>query len=354
MLLEIFFSTMKNRMNYSVNNLGLSTKKGRSIARLGDTPYYIYDKITEQNKINEETSFFTDALSTISKSEESSENKSKLNMTVDEVTDLYEKFINQYKYREDGLRKLKILANALKSGIRPNEDDLKEMFDETKFTIDGCIGPSVIIKPEYPDTFIPIPRTDGQRECIYVCGPSGSGKSYWTAMYLKEYLKIWPDRKAYLFSRKDYDPAFNNINNLNRIVINEEMIKCPEQFKYTEFADSLVIFDDIDTFEPIIKAFLMHIVNDLLEMGRQDNVSVIRMSHLLNKGIETKTILNEMNSIVIFPHGSSFYAIEYCLRNYLGLSKEQIKKIHSLPSRWVEIFKNYPMTVLYEKGIYLL
>ena len=46
--------------------------------------------------------------------------------------------------------------------------------------------------------------------------------------------------------------------------------------------------------------------------------------------------------------------MKYLLDQYLGLDKEQIKRIKKLDSRWVTIMKSYPMIVLSEKEAYVL
>ena len=55
-----------------------------------------------------------------------------------------------------------------------------------------------------------------ERSMIYVVGMSGSGKSYWTTNYVKEYLKKFKKNKVHLISPISDD---KNINSLkpNRI-----------------------------------------------------------------------------------------------------------------------------------------
>ena len=42
-------------------------------------------------------------------------------------------------------------------------------------------------------TFQYIPDTDRDRDTIFVAGTAGSGKSYWTAQYIKENRKKYPE-----------------------------------------------------------------------------------------------------------------------------------------------------------------
>jgi len=64
--------------------------------------------------------------------------------------------------------------------------------------------------------------------------------------------------------------------------------------------------------------------------------------------------LNEAHSVTIFPTGLGGRSLKYLLDSYMGLDKEQIKKIKKLESRWVTITKTYPMCVLSEKEAYIL
>jgi hypothetical protein len=46
--------------------------------------------------------------------------------------------------------------------------------------------------------------------------------------------------------------------------------------------------------------------------------------------------------------------MKYLLDNYLGLDKQQIKKLKKIESRWVKIVKTYPMCILGEKNALIL
>jgi hypothetical protein len=46
--------------------------------------------------------------------------------------------------------------------------------------------------------------------------------------------------------------------------------------------------------------------------------------------------------------------LKYLLDSYLGLDKDQIKRIKKLDGRWVTVIKSFPMVVLSEQEIYTL
>ena len=198
-----------------------------------------------------------------------------------------------------------------------------------------------------------IPNTDQERNILYITAPSGQGKSYYTKHYADQYRKIYPKREIYLFSSLSDDSSIDKIKNLRRIKLTPEFLS--DDITAGDFKDSLVIFDDTDCItDKRVKLKVNAILNSLLETGRHFNSSVVYTSHSACSGNDTKKILNECHSITIFPNGLGGRSLKYLLDQYLGLDKEQIKKIKQLDSRWVTIVKTYPLVALYEKGAYVL
>jgi Cdc6-like AAA superfamily ATPase len=204
------------------------------------------------------------------------------------------------------------------------------------------------------DIFQLIPNPKTERQIIYITGASGSGKSFFTQLYGNEYKRVYPKRDVYLFSSLDDDSSIDKIKGIRRI-----NIKTPEfltdNITAEDFKESLVIFDDTDclTNKPI-KLKVNSILNSLLETGRHFNASVIFTSHLPCAGNDTKRILNESHIITFFPHSLGGRSLKYLLDNYLGLDKQQIKKVKGLESRWVSVIKSYPQVVISEKEVYTI
>ena len=65
-------------------------------------------------------------------------------------------------------------------------------------------------------------------------------------------------------------------------------------------------------------------------------------------------MINEAQTVTFYPRSGSTYQIQNFLKNYGGMTKDQIQKVLNLPSRWVTLHKNYPCYVFHEKGAYLL
>ena len=198
---------------------------------------------------------------------------------------------------------------------------------------------------------------DTGRSITYICGASGSGKSTMTRNLVINFNLMFPESQIYLFSKVDKDPAFDDLEKkkiIIRIPINNELITDPIDVLNDIEEWSLVIFDDIDT---ILDKNLLKTVNNIkmqiLETGRHRNIYCIVTSHLINTSDRngTRTMMNEMHNLVIFPKGGgSVYQQKYCLKNYLGFNNKQVDEIlNTNDSRWVWISKNYPQYVLTQK-----
>lgn len=199
-----------------------------------------------------------------------------------------------------------------------------------------------------------LPDKSCERSIRYVTGASGSGKSYYTKQYADEYHRMYPKREIYILSSIKEDKTLDKIKGLKRVKLDSQEF-LTDDLTAEDFKDSLVIFDDTDCLtNKRQKLKVDNILNSVLETGRHFNVEVVFTSHLACNGRETRRILNECKSVTIFPSGLGGKAMKYLLDNYFGLSKEQIKKIKSLNSRWVTLSKGHPMFVLSDKECYIL
>lgn len=202
---------------------------------------------------------------------------------------------------------------------------------------------------------VPILNLD-TRQVDYIAGPSGSGKSTYASKIIEIFKRLFPSNNVFIFSRLDNDNVLDKFKPI-RIQLDESLIEDPIDIHNEFQKGDLVLFDDCDTIQDKkLKDTISKLKNDILETGRHQNLYIIITSHLINGNDrkDTRTILNEAHTLTIFPKSGATYGINYVLKNYIGLSKNDISKILSLPSRWVTIGKNYPQYVLYEKGIYLI
>ena len=199
------------------------------------------------------------------------------------------------------------------------------------------------------------PNKSVERSILYITGQSGSGKSYYTKDYATIYQKMFPKNDVFLFSAVQDVSTIDKIKGLKKINIFKPEFLEIEKIPLEEFQNSLVIFDDIDSIaSKVIKKKVWNVMSDILTMGRHFNISAVVTYHVATAGMETKLILNESQSITIFPSASGGRTLKYLLDSYLGLDKRQIEQIKKLDSRWVTILRLFPRVVIHEKGAYIL
>jgi hypothetical protein len=198
------------------------------------------------------------------------------------------------------------------------------------------------------------PNKSQERSILYITGQSGSGKSYYTTEYVANYKKMYPKNDVILVSAVNDTSTIDKIKKLKKIDIRKPEFLSTD-VPLEELKDCCIIFDDVDSISnKFVKKKVWELMSNVLTMGRHFNITAIITFHVATAGNETKLILNESQSITIFPSASGGRTLKYLLDSYLGLDKKQIEKIKSLDSRWVTICKSYPKVVLYEGGAYIL
>jgi predicted AAA+ superfamily ATPase len=113
------------------------------------------------------------------------------------------------------------------------------------------------------------------REILYITGASGSGKSYYTKSYIKEFQKSkkYKDFPVYLFSALTEDDSLDEIKP-KRIRLDESIIDDP--ISIDELENSLCIFDDTDVIGD--KKYVMRyirLLDRILEVGRHKNIFLV-------------------------------------------------------------------------------
>jgi len=203
------------------------------------------------------------------------------------------------------------------------------------------------------DYIQPIPDKTKERSIIYCSGKSGSGKSYFVMHYVKEYQKQHPKNDVILFSSITTDAgSLDKIKGLKKMKLNEEFLNDAELNNIEIYKNTMVIFDDTDCItDKRLKLKINGILNKILETGRHENVSCCYTSHLACKGNETKTILNESHLIVYFPDGTPPRIVNNLLENYVGLTRDQIRKVNEIDSRWIAFYHQSPPVIMWEKGV---
>lgn len=203
------------------------------------------------------------------------------------------------------------------------------------------------------ESFQIIPDITKERFIYYIAGQSGSGKSWWCKEMIQTYKKIYPKREVYLISALQDDAgSLDKLKYIKRIKINSEAF-LNDKIDISELKDSLVIFDDVDSLKGHPKKQVWALMNDILTMGRHQNISCLITYHVITSALDTKVILNESHGIVTFPATMGNGTIKYLFDKYLGLDNSEIKRIKKLKSRWVCVLKTYPKVIVSQHEIFI-
>jgi hypothetical protein len=198
-----------------------------------------------------------------------------------------------------------------------------------------------------------IPDKTKERTIHYVCGASGSGKSYWTANLANEYKKLFSKNPVYNLSTMESDEIIDRVRDAKRITLSKEFLNT--ELDENSVDNCLTIWDDCDSIiEKKMKQHLREFSLAILNRGRHTKTSMIYLSHIACDGVATKPILGECHSITFFPATLGGKTRRYLLDNYLGLDKKQIERIGKMESRAITILKTYPQVVISEKEIVMV
>lgn len=197
---------------------------------------------------------------------------------------------------------------------------------------------------------LPNPAKD-KREVLYICGQSGSGKSYFAKTYADFYKKIFPSRSVYLISELAEDKTLDALKFLKRISL-DSLIEDPPDL--SEFHDCLVIFDDIDALKGAANKSIWTLIDKLAIMGRHSCTSIMVLSHYTTNYAKTRLILLESTHVVVYPTTTAFPALKHLLENHAGVNVDDLKRHRNFGSRWICYFKGFPTFCVAQKDAELL
>jgi len=184
-----------------------------------------------------------------------------------------------------------------------------------------------------------------QRQCVFVQGQSGSGKSYLLDDYVKLYKTMYPNNQCLYFTlnnaeidtslTKEYYKVMPMQQFLNSLIgINEDLDEIKKIAHL--FANKMLIFDDVSNLKNNKQAqkTFWNFIDQSIENLRKWCVSVFIISHSSRTGHHGCILKEEMNKYVIV--GCSMQTKnDRILTAYMGLSLKQISKILCPSERWV-------------------
>lgn len=225
-------------------------------------------------------------------------------------------------------------------------------------------------KSDEIDKLIPLIGGGGFDRSIFLTGPSGSGKTM-----LSEDIMLHDEkfRPCVIFSKIDEDDSLKRLRKqkLNskteleeqrdkkerlikiRLQTEDDLLNLPSN---EMLKNCVCLFDDIDSFPPQIAQFLNVYRDSILESGRHFNITVLSTSHQLYNWAKTRVILNEAESVAMFPHSNKRNSMLF-LRDRLGLGKDEIVDIVDEAmnaGRYLICKMSAPNIIITEKSIILL
>jgi hypothetical protein len=193
------------------------------------------------------------------------------------------------------------------------------------------------------------------RQILYISGASGSGKSFYTAAYLKEYHKKYPKNPIFIFSSLTEDKTIDECKNVIRIDFKDESFYLADYSVIEKWKDCLVVYDDTEMIaDPFVATKLKNLQDLILTTGRHTNTFCIVTSHVANARERTRLILIESFSITLFLDTMGYKNLSYALETGFGFKRSQIDMLKMIDSRWITIFRTSPITVMHEKGIFTM
>lgn len=260
--------------------------------------------------------------------------------------------LKQYKKYMSLKDKMKI-KRAFEYDIEPDED-VSELYNQLKPTVEKSYKNHIRI---HDGTLQPIPlMKSGQIDKLFICGMSGVGKSTYICNYAIQYKKLFPNNKIFMISKLTDDESIDPYVELLRIKVDDDILDINFDDDIKEMNNSLVIIDDIDTISnKKIYEKVKNIRDSILEVGRHHNIYCCCVSHQILNYKNTRALILESNKIVIFPKSSGIYQNKRFLKEYMGYNKNTINLImNDIKSRWVQIAKTYPNTIIGEHDAYIV
>lgn len=221
--------------------------------------------------------------------------------------------------------------------------ELKELYAEMILSSESST--EVELPPN--STFSLLPTNDKKaRDVFYICGPSGSGKSYVAKGIAQEYHNLHPDRTIYLVSKLTEDSTLDKLKYLVRL--DPEKLRESPLEDLKQLTESLVIFDDIENFDRETDKVIQNLVNMIASTGRHELVSMIYITHLLSDYKRTRLVLMEATQYVLYPLSTGSHAFNYMMKTYLGMDSKESNALRKTGSRWISIRKHFPQVLITE------
>jgi GTPase SAR1 family protein len=229
------------------------------------------------------------------------------------------------------------------------QDDSKEKKNLTKIRLN-----------KDDETFFPAINdfeTTQQTQKIYLCGESGCGKTTAIIAYIHNFNKKYPKSKILFFSSKNEDASIDNIPYVERVKIDDDILKNPYTLAEISAASrpSLCVFDDVEDFgNKKITKEIERLLNEIIRNGRSYGIYCAYTHHQPSDYHATRNLLYEATHVFTFPKRCAKNSYDYLYEKKLNLNKKAINTINNIKSQFVCIKKKIPKCIIADKYIIIL
>ena len=200
-----------------------------------------------------------------------------------------------------------------------------------------------------------------QISIFYITGQQGCGKSVLASHLIRNFRNENKKGGVICISECKVDDTIDKY--LHKKITPQEVKNDNLNFEdFQEIAKErgslLMLFDDIDSIADNkpdkLKSCVYQLLNSLINNSRKYNINIIYSSHRPCEGNYSKAILNSCSNWIYFTNNIT-NNVKLCMKNYMGLSKEQENILLNLKNtRWVSINRTLPMTITSEKECFIL
>lgn len=197
---------------------------------------------------------------------------------------------------------------------------------------------------------------------FFISGPSGSGKTF----LAKEIAKFdTKKRPLVVFTHNPEDSSLKELKKMKTsmdkkeklivvpLVTESDLLQLPTM---RELKNTVVLFDDIQSFEPEIQEYLLQYMNGLLESGRHESITVMSTNHGVNRYGVTRVPKTEAEYLCVFPSSNKRYC-DILLRDQFGLDKvdrDAILERAMRAGRFLILKTSAPNLIMTEKQVRLI
>jgi len=230
------------------------------------------------------------------------------------------------------------------------------------------------------------PNQAEENENVFVCGASGSGKTYLLRTYASNYKRLYPNNKIFMITQSKEDKLPENcrvftskMRDSSRTYaefLDLQYINAYEYFKDKEeeghniditrdYNNCLIIFDDFIYFTgknkketATIKENIINMILQILNLGRKISVSCLITSHLLYDRKYNdlfQNIYSEINKFCFSPDSINFRQLSYILKVYFGFIGNELRRVKRFDENThMVVYNKKPTFLLSENKLELL